>query len=159
MTVFSGGGGAFSFENMPPGAYDLIETQPEGYSDGKDCSPFNTCSSPPDTDRFYGIALAPAQTVQYFRFGERQAGLSGYVYVDGNLDNLRQPTETVLSSISVLLTGTTYLNQSVVRSTNTNGGGFYGFGDLVTGTYRISLPSQPLASGTESLHCFLEIWF
>ncbi len=66
------------------------------------------------------------------------SSLSGYVYIDGNNNGVRDPGETGIPSVPVTLTGTATGGGSVNLSTTTDSTGFYSFANLAAGTYTIS---------------------
>ena len=69
LTQQSGNDGAYSFENLRPGNYSLIESHPTGYRDGKD-TPSSVLSSTTSNDRFDNLALAAGMNATGFLFGE-----------------------------------------------------------------------------------------
>ena len=70
------------------------------------------------------------------------SSLSGYVYIDGNNNGVRDPGETGIPSVPVTLTGTATGGGSVNLSTTTDSTGFYSFANLDPGTYTIT-ETQP----------------
>ncbi len=137
ITLTTDGGGAFGFSSLRPGAYTLVEIQPSGYTDGLDAA--GTAGGASDGfDAIRGITLQPGQYASGYRFGERQVGLTGFVFQDVNNDGQRQPAEAGVPNVLLALNGTTSLGAPVYRVAVSNLGGFYAFGDLAAGDYAIA---------------------
>ena len=69
--------------------------------------------------------------------------LSGYVYADANNDGIKQGGETPLSGVTVALTGTDHLGNSVNLSTTTLLDGSYSFAGLRPGNYIVTRATTP----------------
>ena len=138
FTTTTGAEGTFYFSTLRPGVYSLLELQPANYTDGKD-TPGWAGGSADGLDAITGIGLGPGWNASGYLFGERQEGLSGYVYADLNNNGARGVgTESGIGSALIGLAGTTDLGEPVIRNTLSNGFGFYAFSDLASGTYRVS---------------------
>ena len=85
-----------------------------------------------------------------FRQGERQTGLSGYVFRDGNNNGQRESGESGIPNALVILTGTTPGGSPFEVTRLTNAAGFYSFGNPPTGTLRISAPQPGTAAKTDA---------
>ncbi|MBK8834272.1 MAG: choice-of-anchor L domain-containing protein [Anaerolineae bacterium] len=137
QTRLTDGNGGFVVSGLRPGSFNLLETQPAGYQDGIDTAgPAGGTLAPPDGMR--GINLTPGAYASGYRFGERISGVSGFIYADANGDGFRQPGESGLGNVSMLLTGVTSGSVAITRAAMTDGYGFYAFGDLVAGSYRVT---------------------
>ncbi len=133
--------GFYVFGGLRPGTYQLTETQPAAYLDGKDTigTPGGTTSN----DQFSNISLPTNFAGVQNNFGEILASsISGFTYYDANNDGTFQGGEAAISGILITLTGTDDLGNSVSLTTNTNASGFYIFGGLRPGTYRLT-ETQP----------------
>ena len=130
-------GANFSFLNLRPGAYALAEQQPEGYTDGIDTAPSNGVAD--GDDGIANIVLAVGQDAFGYAFAEKRTGLSGYVFVDANNNGVKDVGEAGIGSTLVILTGTTSLGAPVARNAFSSVFGFYAFGDLAAGDYRVSI--------------------
>ena len=76
-------------------------------------------------------------------FGELlPASISGFVYVDANNDGIKDSTESPIAGVSVLLTGTDDLGNSVNTTAITAADGSYSFTALRPGTYTLA-ETQP----------------
>ena len=159
-------GGAYSFSTdsngnlLRPGTYQVIETSPAGYVAG--ATSVGTVNGTADgTVVAYGhigsIALTSGQTGFNYNFGDIEpVTIIGTVYVDSNGNNRLDAGEPGLSGVTVTLTGTNGLGQTVTATAVTDSNGFFGFtqdsnnNDLVPGTYQISetQPSGYLAGAT-----------
>ncbi len=141
VTVMTGADGSYSFGNLRPGTYAVTEAQPAGYLDGKDT--IGTQGGTPANDAFGAIALAAGVNGVNNNFGELLPGsLSGFVYVDANNDGLKDTGETPLSGVTLTLSGTDDLGAVTSRTTMTDAGGAYSFGNLRPGTYTVA-ETQP----------------
>ncbi len=137
------GNGFYIFSNLRPGQYQLNETQPAGYLDGKDTigTPGGTTSN----DQFSGITLPMNFNGVQNNFGEILASsISGYTYYDSNNDGNFAGSDTAIAGVTVDLTGTDDLGNSVSLSTITDSNGFYIFSGLRPGTYQLN-ETQPVA--------------
>jgi protocatechuate 3,4-dioxygenase beta subunit len=138
-TTTTGPDGSYRFENILPGVYSVLETQPANFLDGLDTA--GTAGGIVGNDAITGINLPGGTTATGYNFGERERGatgrLSGTVYLDLNRDGLKQVNEPGLPNVVMILTGTTD-DGPVTRSVTTGADGNYTFGDLAPGTYTIT---------------------
>lgn len=140
LTATTDASGRYSFPLLRPGTYMLTETQPGAYLDGKDTigTPGGTTSN----DQFSNIVLTSGTNGVENNFGEVLASsLSGYVYHDANNDGSRAG-DAPISGVTVTLTGTDDLGNSVSSTTTTNGSGYYSFTGLRPAIYMLT-ESQP----------------
>ncbi|MGQ0627459.1 MAG: SdrD B-like domain-containing protein [Phycisphaerales bacterium] len=143
--------GFYIFANLRPGNYTLTETQPAGFLDGIDT--IGTPGGSTANDQFSNIVLPAGFNGVQNNFGEILASsVNGYVYCDANQNCVRDNSEVGISGVTITLTGTNDLGQSVTLMTQTNGAGFYAFAGLRPGTYRLA-ETQPAgtADGAESV--------
>lgn len=68
--------------------------------------------------------------------------ISGVVYIDVNRNGVSDSGDTPISGVTITLTGTDMLNNSVSRTTTTNANGEYTFDNLLPGTYQVA-QTQP----------------
>ncbi|MBK8833317.1 MAG: hypothetical protein IPO29_00160 [Anaerolineae bacterium] len=78
-----------------------------------------------------------------YEFGETQTGLGGFVYHDATANGSKDNGEAVLPGVTLILTGTLAGGNPITRTAVTDGSGFYGFGDLAAGAYRIHQIQPP----------------
>jgi len=128
--------GTYSFTNLPPGNYTLVQTQPPRYGSS--------------TANLIPVTLTPAGVVNQ-DFGETLGRLAGTVYADANNNGTRDPGERPISGVTVTLTGTDVGGTAVVDPatnlpfvTTTDAAGNYLFTNLPAGTYTIT-ETQPTA--------------
>ena len=136
------GGGYYAFAGLRPGVYTLTEIQPGGYTDGQDSLGTLGGGIVP-SDTFTGIVLSAGGYGSGYNYGETQTGLGGFVYVDGDGDGARGQYEPLLAAVTLILTGTPTGGDPITRTAQTDGYGFYSFGDLAAGTYRIREIAPP----------------
>ncbi len=136
--------GAYSFTNLRPSdaaGYTITETQPAAFLDGKD-----TIGTPGGTvanDQFSGLSIVAGTAGVNNNFGElAPSTLSGRVFNDGNNDGIQNGTDAAIPGVTVVLTGTDDLGNSVSTTTTTNGTGDYSFANLRPGNYVIT-ETQP----------------
>jgi len=140
LTTTTNAAGYYEFANLRPGTYQVNETQPAGYLDGKDTA--GTTGGTVTNDQLAGIPLAAGQHSQENNFGElKPASLSGYVYEDAGNDGVRN-SEPAIAGVTITLTGIDDLGQVVNLTTTTNAAGFYQFTDLRPGSYTVT-ETQP----------------
>ena len=139
------GGGLYSFTNLRPSngtGYTITETQPTGFLDGKD-----TIGTPGAVatvnDVFSGIVLNPGIVGANNNFGELiPSSLAGYVYEDVNNDGTKQIADTGIGGVTITLSGTDDLGNTINQVVSTSGAGGYNFTGLRPGTYAIT-ETQP----------------
>src|SRR5439155_973673 len=87
LTTTTNAAGQYNFGNLRPGTYQIAETQPAGFFDGKD-SAGNTGGTL-GNDTVTNIVLTPVKANTGVTFGElAPAGLSGFVYGDADDDGV-----------------------------------------------------------------------
>lgn len=134
--------GAYQFLNLRPGTYNVAETQPAGYMDGKDTA--GSKGGTVTNDLISGINLPPGASSVNNNFGElRAATIAGLAYVDANNNGVKDPGETGIAGVTINLSGFT-ADGPVSKSATTDANGAYAFTNLVPGTYGIQ-ETQPAA--------------
>ncbi len=135
-------GGSYQFTNLRPGTYTLTESQPSGYLDGQDA--LGSLGGTASNDQFGGINIGVGVAGTAYTFGElAPASLAGIVYLDANNDGVTQAGESGLAGVTVTLTGTDDLGQTITLPVTTAGDGTYSFTSLRPGTYTIT-EDQPI---------------
>jgi uncharacterized repeat protein (TIGR01451 family) len=158
--------GAFLFDALPPGTWTVVETQPGAYQDKFEtlgtaatpgfaagvkpadiCDGSTNCSASAAANTMSGITLpadfATAATGYLFQEVSGGATISGYVFIDSNVNAGRDPGETTgLASLDITLTDG---SGATVATTKTNNIGYYIFSGLPPGTYTVT--ETPPASG------------
>ena len=116
--------GSYSVSDLRPGNYTVTEpTQPAGTSNGVTIAGSAGGSVTPP-------ATAPSV-------------ISGIVYADNNNNGVRDPAETGLPGVTLVLSGTDDLGNAVSITAVTGADGSYSFGNLRPGTYTVTEPTQP----------------
>ncbi|WP_174246123.1 SdrD B-like domain-containing protein, partial [Pseudaquabacterium pictum] len=139
-TATTDANGFYQFTNLRPGTYNVAETQPAGYLDGKDT--IGTTGGTAGNDLLSGITLVAGANSVENNFGELPpAKLSGYVYEDAGNDGVRN-SEAPIAGVEVKLTGTDDLGNPVTATATTDANGFYQFTNLRPGTYNVA-ETQP----------------
>jgi hypothetical protein len=138
--------GFYQFLNLTPGGgYEVRQTQPAGYNDGKDTPGAPGGGTAPQNDTLTGITLAAGDNSVNNNFGELlppppppPGTISGFVYVDTDNDGVKDSGETPIPGTTVTLTGP----NGLTRTTTTDATGAYAFTDLAPGTYTVT-ETQP----------------
>ncbi len=148
VTVTTDADGNYSFTDLPPGTYTVIEpNQPPGTLDGQTVP--GTSGGMPTTpgngpSKISTITVGVNQISTDNNFGEILGGsISGHVYNDSNDDGIRQSDEGGYAQIDVVLTGTDDLGNAVTVTGRTDSNGHYVFEGLRPGTYTVTEPTQP----------------
>jgi hypothetical protein len=162
-TATTAADGTYSFatdssgNKLRPGTYQVVETQPSGYLLG--AATVGTVNGTADGNAvsattISSIALTSNQNGISYNFGDYKAvTLAGTVYQDTNGNNAFDAGEPGIAGVTVTLSGTNGLGQSITATATTAANGTYSFStdssgnSLRPGTYTITetLPSGYLA--------------
>jgi uncharacterized repeat protein (TIGR01451 family) len=140
-STISDSNGAYSFSGLLRGTYVLTETHPAIYLDGKETrgtidaaavgsTDTGNYDATPVNNKITGITLAAGRSGIDYLFGERAAGLSGFVYVDANDNGLKDVSEPGIVNVTLTLTGDDSSSTAVTRTATTDSTGFFNFGLL-----------------------------
>jgi hypothetical protein len=153
-TATTAANGTYSFSTdsagnaLRPGTYVITETAPSGYLLG--AAALGTVGGSADgvvtsTTKFSSIALTSGQVGVNYNFGDvLPVTLSGLVYQDSNGNNALDSGEPGIAGVTVTLTGTNGLGQSITATATTAANGTYSFSTdslgnaLRPGTYVIT---------------------
>jgi serine-aspartate repeat-containing protein C/D/E len=125
--------GKYSFTNLKPGQYTVIESQPEGWFEG-DATVGSAGGQKESTNRIGRIILDSGEIAINYDFCEQPpAEISGTVFVDRNGNCLIETGERGLSGVVVEL----YEGGRLIASTTTNATGGYKFSNLAAGQYTL----------------------
>ncbi len=127
-TTTTNGSGAYSFGNLPPGSYRVVETDPVGY-----------LSVSPNTINPV-VVTAGATTSGVNFIDEQPATIGNLVWHDANNDGINNNGELGIDGVLVELLDP--LNV-VIGSTTTAGGGLYTFANVAPGSYRLRIATPP----------------
>jgi hypothetical protein len=159
LTTTTNSSGAYTFSNLRPGSYVVVETQPAGFVDGKDTpgtvnGVTEGVATPPDS--ITSIDLTAGQSGINYNFGELlTSSLAGFVYADVNANGVKDGVEAGIPGVTVRLTGTDDLGAAVSVTTTTSQNGSYSFTGLrpSSGAGYVITETQPISfiDGTESI--------
>jgi serine-aspartate repeat-containing protein C/D/E len=140
-TATTNADGEYSFTDLDPGTYKVVETQPDGYSSVGD-TPGTvdgvTRGEVVTVDILGDIVLYGGDDSVRNDFAEIiPASVSGYVYVDANNNGVFDAGETPIEGVTLTLT-----SGDIGATATTNSSGYYSFTDLMPGTYIIT-EAQP----------------
>lgn len=137
--------GYYRFDRLMPGRYQVEESTPDGYQDGKD--QVGTIGGRPvgylaaGGDRIEGIDLPSGKDAVEYNFGEWRLGsLAGRVWADVDGDCVREQGEPAIGGVEISLLDATGRR---VQTTRTDADGFYRFDGLRPGIYGIE-ETQPV---------------
>ncbi|MFT7774456.1 SdrD B-like domain-containing protein [Roseateles sp.] len=137
LTQATDANGAFAWNGLLPGRYQLDETQPAGMADGAehlgtvDGVARGTANPGGTNDRFGDIQLASEEQGVDYDFGERGGQIAGQVYVDRNDNGQRDAGEAPIPGVTLTLTGRTASGQAVNLTVTTDAQGRYSFDGLL----------------------------
>ena len=135
--------GAYRFDDVAPGEYSIVETQPDGYLDGADTVGTvagQTRGSLGGNDELVSIELKQGEEGIEYNFGEiLPASIFGQVHVDEDGDCIRDDDELLLAGVTIRLLDA---NDNEVAKTTTDANGQYSFSNLLPGNYSI-IEEQP----------------
>ncbi|MBY4897841.1 SdrD B-like domain-containing protein [Cupriavidus sp. AU9028] len=136
-TRTTGADGNFRFEGLPAGTYNLVETHPPQYGDGKEGAGTppgtvdnNTFDDTPAANTIGNITLTPGQAGSNYTFGERLGRLGGSVFIDLNNNGVRDSGEGGIAGVQIRLSGTDATGVAVARTATTDADGNYLFAGL-----------------------------
>ncbi|WP_232056120.1 SdrD B-like domain-containing protein [Tuwongella immobilis] len=131
-TTTTAADGSYSFENLPPGEYFVVQTQPSTHA-----------SSPSGlfAPNLRPVTLGTADVVNQ-NFAETLGSIAGVVYNDFNNNGIQDVGEPGIAGVLLTLTGTDINGNPVSVTTTTDANGKYLFSELLTGTYSVT-ETQP----------------
>jgi uncharacterized repeat protein (TIGR01451 family) len=145
-TAVTAADGSYRFDDLLAGTYAVSETQPVGFSDGKDSA--GTSGGVVGADAITAIPLAAGTDVVDVAFGERGQGQGGVVYVDANRNGVQDAGERGVAGVTIELQTP---GGDVVQTTTTGPDGAYSFADIEAGDYVI-VEQQPAGYGDAAEH-------
>ncbi len=126
--------GEYSFTDLMPGTYGVMEIQPAGYFDGPDHPGSEGGRAVPPDSILDVTLLSGTQAVHYDFCEALPNSIRGRVHVDRDGDCEHDPGEPLLAGVTLeLLDG----QGSVIRTTQTDAQGEYLFDNLAPGTYAV----------------------
>jgi protocatechuate 3,4-dioxygenase beta subunit len=136
--VLTNANGEYSFTNLRPGMYSVVEQTPAGLIDGGDhIGTVDGVSVGVNSvnDTLSSIFLGGGASGSNYDFCEHEpADIAGYVYHDANNNGVRDNGEAAIPGTTVILLD---VNGTQVASQVTNASGFYKFSGLQKGNYSI----------------------
>ena len=133
-TAMTTAAGAYSFTNLTPGAYTVVQTLPAGYT--------NTLDTAPPNDLRIPLTLTSGQTPTGNNFYDTQyASISGAVRVDLNGNGVVDAGDTNgIAGVTVQLLD---VGSIVVATTTTGADGSYSFANVRPGAYTVRETDLP----------------
>ncbi|MEO0529952.1 MAG: SdrD B-like domain-containing protein [Planctomycetota bacterium] len=126
--------GRYTFGDLPPGEYTVVEIQPDGYYQGGER--VGAAGGDDSENRIANIQLSSDVDAVDYDFCEHiGANLSGYVYHDRSNDGFKDGGEEGISGVTLkLLNGD---GTDTGKTAITDASGFYQFTNLDRGKYRV----------------------
>ena len=119
--------GSYSFSNLAPGTYTVVEGVVTGY-----------LPSSTNTGSIAGVTVVQGGTNPNNNFGEILPGaVSGVVYYDSNNNGAKDSGEKGIGSVPITLTSVVNGKTVTVGTATTNADGSYSFSNLAPGTYTV----------------------
>ena len=143
--------GTYSFKNLRPGTYTVMENQPANYLDGKTTA--GSVGGTAGINQITSINFPTAAKAVSYNFGELLPGsLAGNVYIDNNKNGVEDSADKPLGGVTITLTGVNDQNVAVSATATTAADGTYSFTGLRPGAYGIT-ETQPanLADGQTTI--------
>jgi protocatechuate 3,4-dioxygenase beta subunit len=126
--------GEYSFENLPPGEYSIVEEQPAGFFEGG-AKAGTAGGDVVNGSQITSIVLSSGETALNYDFCERPpAEIVGSVFSDRNGDCHFDANEVGIDGVRVELYDSA---GNLIASTNTDSSGNYRFTNLPAGEYTI----------------------
>lgn len=145
-TFVTAADGTFSFTQLRPGTYQLEQTLPAGYLDGKEragSAGGTVDNTAPGSRTIADIGLGTGTAATGYQFGDvRAASLAGSVFDDADGDGDRGDDEPGIPGVTITVTGTDDFGQPVSESTTTTATGAWTVEGLRPGSYAVS-ETQP----------------
>ncbi|WP_210219511.1 IPTL-CTERM sorting domain-containing protein [Thiothrix unzii] len=137
-TATTNSAGSYVFNAVKPGNYVVVETDLEQWASTADIQGGN--------DNRIPLALASAQTStgNDFLDAQQKGSLSGVVWTDAKPDGMREPTETGLANIKVLVLDA---DGKTVATLQTTPDGAYKAEGLPPGKYSVKVDATTLPAG------------
>ncbi|MEM1067592.1 MAG: SdrD B-like domain-containing protein [Planctomycetota bacterium] len=136
----TGSDGTYSFTNLPPGSYTLVQDQPTDYFDGG-VKPGSAGGTVTESNRIEQIVIGSGQAVVAYDFCEvPPAAIEGMVWQEPVLNGQFESTDAALPGVEIELQDA---NGHVIAVTRSDADGKYRFEDLPPGEYAIR-EHQPL---------------
>lgn len=128
---------------LKDGNYAIVlnDQPPAGYTPGKLSSGGTVLNVTPGSNKIQ-VTLADSDLTENDFAELVPAKVSGYVYVDGNNNGIKENGENAISLVNLTLTGTDDLGNSISKTTQTNAAGFFEFTGLRPGSYSVT-ETQP----------------
>jgi protocatechuate 3,4-dioxygenase beta subunit len=141
--------GNYSFANLAPGKYQVVETPPTGYL--VEGATAGTDEGVPDGQATSGTVISEItvlggdSSVKNNFALVQPVTLSGYVYHDANDDGQREPGEQGIGGVQLMILPVKTLGGTTTRpfTVTTAADGSYSLSGLVPGTYSIEEITQP----------------
>ncbi len=163
-TVTTAADGSYTFSGLRPGTYTLSEGSVAGHLPGRaqtgsGANVAGTADNVPTSATFgnqiSGIALQSGDSASGYNFGELlAASLSGTAFNDNNVNGTQESQEPGVAGVTLTLSGSDDLGQSVNLTTTTDANGDYSFTNLRPsngGGYTITETQPTNYSGTNSV--------
>ena len=127
--------GFYFFKGLQPGAYTIVQVQPNGYVDAG--QELGTAGGTSETNRFSNVNLQSGESGEMYNFCEIQySSIDGYVHTElnGNKTLDVDAGEIALQGVKIELLDA---DGNVIETTFTDENGYYRFDKLQAGSYSV----------------------
>ncbi len=127
--------GFYSFDGLEPGAYTIVQVQPNGYVDAGQS--VGSAGGTSENNQFVNIDLQSGQSGDMYNFCEIQySSIDGYVHTELNGNKTFDPNdgEIALQGVKMELLDA---NGNVIETVFTDANGYYRFDKLQAGNYSV----------------------
>ena len=143
ITDITDANGDYNFDNLPPGDYQVVETDPDGYVSVSDTDGANNNTVGDETP----ITVVGGQDTPGNDFVDEQlVAVGNLVFNDVNNNGTFEAAEDVgIDGVTVEIYNAA--DDTFVASTETAGGGLYFFDELAPGDYYVVIPETEFVAG------------
>ncbi len=146
QTTTTDSNGNYSFTDLPTGTYQVLETQPTGFSDGLDQAG-TAGGSTATNDQINTIPLGAGVDTTSYNFGEIGVTISGTVWLDRDRDGTLDTGEPGIGGVTIELRDS---KGTLIRTITTNPDGTYLFVGLEAGVVYTITEIQPTGYGSST---------
>jgi hypothetical protein len=137
-TATTGSGGSWSVDTLPPGTYQIVESQPVGYGQGSAVVGTGDGGQASGPNVITGVVATSGTAGSGYGFIDTLGSIAGTVFLDPNDDGVVDPGDQGIPNVTVTLTAPS----GATTVTTTDKSGAFSFLGLVAGSYTVT-ETQP----------------
>jgi fimbrial isopeptide formation D2 family protein len=163
-TAVTDANGNYTIRDLPQGTYQIVETQPAAFVDGKETAgssggtPPTTTGNDPASNTIAGVTVGAGVDATGYLFGERGTPINGTVFRDDDRDGTKDAGEPGLAGVPIELRDSagnpidsdpsTPAIEPTTTTTDANGN--YSFPNVPAGSYQVVETTQPAGYGSST---------